>query len=70
MICFKVLPQGFTKCIDREKARINELLLEVRDVIDEDLGLIVVVNGRPIDDLEASVSSNDEIILVQEALGG
>lgn len=70
VICFKVLPQGLTKCIERDEARIKDLLLAVRDIIDEDLNLLIIVNGKPIDDPETSVHRGDEIVLVQESLGG
>lgn len=70
MLCFKILPQGFEKCIRADKARLRDLLLEVRDIIDEDLNIIILVNGKPVDDYDLLVSTQDEVVLVQEAIGG
>ncbi|MEM4718068.1 MAG: hypothetical protein QXE81_04845 [Desulfurococcaceae archaeon] len=70
MLCFKILPQGLLKCINAESARVRDLLVEVEGFIDEDLNILVIINGKPIDDYDFIVSSKDEVVLVQEAIGG
>lgn len=70
MICFKLLPRNINKCIDLNEASIGFLLENVKDLMDEDLGVIVVVNGKPVQSYDQIVTSEDEVVIVQEALGG
>jgi len=69
MICFKILPRGIVKCVDRERATLRELVEEVKDYL-EGSDYLVLVNGRIAEDLEHTVSSEDSVILVEEFMGG
>jgi len=69
MICFKILPRGIVKCVDRERATLRELVEEVKDYL-EGSDYLVLVNGRIAKNLEHTVSSEDSVILVEEFMGG
>ncbi|MEM0368832.1 MAG: hypothetical protein QXN57_05260 [Desulfurococcaceae archaeon] len=70
MICFKLLPQNIEKCIDVDRASISYILSSIKDLLDEDLGTMVVVNGKLVQNNDQTVSSEDEIVIVQESMGG
>ncbi|MEM0001392.1 MAG: hypothetical protein QXS24_02175 [Desulfurococcaceae archaeon] len=70
MICFKLLPQNIEKCIDVDRASISYILSSIKDLLDEDLGIMVVVNGKLVQNNDQTVSSEDEIVIVQESMGG
>ena len=68
MICIRILPLNRVKCIEKENVKINEILSEISNFIEG--GLIIVVNGRIIDNYEVVVSEKDEVLIVQEFIGG
>jgi len=69
MICFKLLPRGIVKCVDHEKATLRELVEEIKGYL-ENSNYLVLVNGRIIENLEYTVSSEDTVILIEEFMGG
>ncbi|MEM1639758.1 MAG: hypothetical protein QXJ69_06775 [Desulfurococcaceae archaeon] len=70
MICFKLLPQNIEKCIDVDRTSISYILSSIKDLLDENLGIMVVVNGKLVQNNDQTVSSEDEIVIVQESMGG
>ena len=68
MICIRILPLNRVKCIEKENVKISEILSEISNFIEG--GLIIVVNGRIIDNYEVVVSEKDEVLIVQEFIGG
>jgi molybdopterin converting factor small subunit len=68
VICFKLVPQGIEKCINREKASLRELVEEVGDYLEDNY--IVVVNGRIVENPEYVVTSGDVVVFVSEFMGG
>lgn len=70
MICFKLLPRNIDKCIELSEAPVSLLLESIKDLLDENLGVIVVVNGKPLNNYDEVVSSKDEVVIVEESLGG
>lgn len=68
MICYKLIPRGEKFCVEKDSIKIREILNSLSEL--SDTGLVVVVNGKIINDPDYTVTNNDEIVVVQEFLGG
>lgn len=68
MICVKLIPQHATKCFEKSSMSIQEIISGLED--NGEGSLIVVVNGKIVDNVHVVVSEKDEVVIVQEFLGG
>lgn len=68
MICVKLLPQHIAKCFERKYMKVREILRELEELANN--GLVVIVNGKIADSVDVTVSEKDEVVVVQEFLGG
>jgi len=70
VVCVKLIPRGITKCIEHNEASIEELLSLFQDYLENSTGIIVVVNGKPVENYNYRVSEKDEVVIVEEFMGG
>jgi sulfur carrier protein ThiS len=70
MLCVRLIPKGEVKCFEEDEIAVSTILERIRDMLDESAGVIVVVNGKPVDNLHYIVKKDDEVVVAQEFMGG
>lgn len=68
MVCFRLLPSDVRYCVDKQSITIREILNMLGGHTNG--GLIIVVNGKLVENQDLAVTDHDEIIVIQEFLGG
>lgn len=69
MVCVKLIPRMLTLCFEESELTVSSLLGKLGDYLD-DGEIIVVVNGRIVNDYEVTVTERDEVVVVQAFMGG
>jgi sulfur carrier protein ThiS len=70
MLCIRLIPKGEVKCFEEDEIAVSTILERIRDMLDESAGVIVVVNGKPVDNPNYIVKKDDEVVVTQEFMGG
>ncbi|ADV64333.1 MoaD/ThiS family protein [Desulfurococcus mucosus] len=69
MIKVKLLPRNIEVEVDAEEAEVQVILEKLRNELSSD-GVLVLVNGRLVEDMRRVVRKGDTVVVVEEFLGG
>lgn len=69
LICAKLVPQMVKECIEEREIRISDLVSKLNKQLGEG-EIIVVVNGKIVDNYDTVITEKDEVVIVQAFLGG
>ncbi|MEM1627848.1 MAG: MoaD/ThiS family protein [Desulfurococcaceae archaeon] len=69
MICYRILPLDVKECVEEQVLSASQLISIAKRHVDN-ANLMIIVNGKIVDSKDFLVKEGDEIVLVEEFLGG